>query len=99
MDRNYRLQIPINAKTKKTLEKKAEEEGFASSTDLVRLLVHKFLLGEFKLQIVSSVDNIPMLDIETERRIHTSIQEINNGEYDLIDFKSNPRSLRNLYQD
>ena len=97
MSSNLRLQVPITNKIKKSLEKKAEEEGFSSPNDMVRLLIHKFLSGEFSFEIVSR--NNLQLSHETELRLAKSIAEINNGDYDLIDFNNNPKSLKSLYKD
>ncbi len=99
MAQNQRLQIPITTKTKKALEKKAEDEGFSSANDMVRLLIHKFISGDFIFQIAqnSTQPQYPMVDIETEKRIAQSIKEIKNGEYDLIDFEKNPNAFLDLF--
>ncbi len=99
MTQNLRLQVPISAKTKKALEKKAEDEGFSSANDLVRLMIHKFLMGDFNFQIVPNSKQYPMLDLESEKRIYQSLQEIKNGDYDLIDFKKNPNAFLDLYKE
>ncbi len=99
MTQNLRLQVPISAKIKKALEKKAEDEGFSSANDLVRLMIHRFLLGDFNFQMVQSSKSYPMLDLETEKRLYQSLQEIKNGDYDLIDFKKNPNAFLDLYKE
>lgn len=99
MAQNQRLQIPITSKTKKALEKKAEDEGFSSANDMVRLLIHKFIAGDFVFQIAqNSNQQYPMVDIETEKRIAQSIKEIQNGEYDLLDFEKNPNAFLDLFK-
>jgi len=55
------------------------------------------LSGEFSFEIVSR--NNLQLSHETELRLAKSIAEINNGDYDLIDFNNNPKSLKSLYKD
>lgn len=99
MPQNLRLQIPINSKTKKALEKKAEDEGFSSANDMVRVLIHKFISGDFAFQITQNNNQYPMVDLETEKRIYQSLQEIKKGDYDLIDFKKNPNAFLDLYKE
>ncbi len=97
MSKNWRLQIPLDNKIKKSLEKKATEEGFSSSNDLVRLLIHKFLNGDFRLTLVPHAS--ALVDLETERRIYQSLKEIKQGDYDLIDFDKDSKALNKLCKD
>ena len=62
MSKNYRLQIPISEKNKQALDLRAEQEGFSSANDLVRLLVHKFLIGLIISQEGSPVKNQPEVE-------------------------------------
>ncbi len=42
------------------------------------------------------MDQIPYVDFETEQKIAKNLQEIQNGNYDLLDFNENPNALKNL---
>lgn len=41
----------------------------------------------------------PMVDLETEKRIYESLQEIKKGDYDLIDLQKNPNAFLDLYKE
>ena len=97
MSKNHRLQIPISLENKQALDHKAEKEGFSSSNDLVRLLIHKFLKNDLSIQVVAT-QHTPMLDAETEQRVYQSMKEIEQGDCDEIDFAKNPNAFLDSYK-
>ena len=48
----FKLQIPINLELKKKLRQKAEEIGFSSVNEIVRLLITNFAKGNLNLSFV-----------------------------------------------
>lgn len=98
MVQDSKLQIPINQKLKSALKKKAEALGFSSSNEIVRVLVQNFVNGNINLAFISNPkeESIPLLDLETEKNIAKSLDEIKRGDFDILDFNKNPDCLKNL---
>ena len=58
MTYQFKLQIPITRELKETLKQKAEEIGFSSVNEIVRLLITNFAKGKLNLSFVYKSKNI-----------------------------------------
>lgn len=98
MNQDSKIQIPLNSKLKAALRKKSESYGFSSVNEALRLLIQNFVTGNIVIQFVQPNLNqqIPYLDLETESRMTKNLQEISDGDYDILDFKKNPNALKDL---
>ncbi len=100
MNQDSKIQIPLNSKLKAALRKKSEAYGFSSVNEALRLLIQNFVTGNIVIQFVQPNLNqsIPYLDLETESRMTKNLQEIRDGDYDILDFEKNPNALKDLLE-
>lgn len=98
MTQDSKIQIPLNSKLKAALRKKSEAYGFSSVNEALRLLIQNFVTGNIVIQFVQPNLNqsVPYLDLETESRMTKNLQEIKDGDYDILDFEKNPNALKDL---
>jgi len=91
MEKNTKLQIPISQKLKKTLEKRSSELGFSSVNETVRVLLQNFAVGNINIGITQGSTHYPLINLETEKRISESYDDIKKGHYTKI----NKTTLKN----
>ncbi len=97
MTKETKLQIPITNKFKTALSKKADEFGLSSANEVARFVLHHFINGNYSVALVDShLAAIPMLDEETEKRVHESMEAYKRGEYDILDYNKDKNALRKV---
>ncbi len=94
MPQDTKIQVPITQKLKKGLKDKAEKLGFSSVNEAVRLLLQNFVNGNITIQFVQP--STELVDMATEKRIEKSLKEIEDGEFDLLDFAKDPEALKKI---
>ncbi|NQY80121.1 MAG: hypothetical protein HRT47_07395 [Candidatus Caenarcaniphilales bacterium] len=96
MVQDSKLQIPVNQKLKTALKKKADQLGFSSSNEVVRVLIQNFVNGNIDIQFTSSKPNTNLIDLETEKSIVNSLKEIKEGQFDVINFDEDEMALEKI---
>ena len=84
----FKLQIPINLALKEKLRQKAEEIGFSSVNEIVRLLITNFAKGNLNLSFVYKSRDISEEIDETDLKniIASGLVEYKKGETKKLDF-------------
>jgi hypothetical protein len=86
---NFKLQVPLDKKTKNEADKKAEELGFSSLQELVRVLLKNFSAGKINLffhpyeEYLSEKEEKRLLGIE--RRLNKEIGSGKNKPFSSIE--------------
>lgn len=92
MARQEKIQVPLSSELKQGLKAKANDLGFSSSNEAVRLLIHNFVQGNITMHMHSNQPTYKMqlgpteiLDANTEIRLGKALEEYKNGEYITLD--------------
>ena len=84
----FKLQIPITRELKEMLKEKAEEIGFSSVNEIVRLLITNFAKGNLNISFVhKSKDLIEKInEIDLKNVIAEGLVEYKKGKTKKLDF-------------
>ena len=88
MTYQFKLQIPITFELKEKLKQKAEEIGFSSVNEIVRLLLTNFAKGNLNLSLVYKPKDIIQETNETDLKniIAEGLVEYKKGKTKKLDF-------------
>lgn len=89
------LQIPMNPKLKKNAEKKAEEEGFSSLQEAVRVFLSKFADGRLEAGFREQFPPV-QLSPKAIKRYNKMDEDIKSGKMKLKSFNSVDELMEDL---
>lgn len=75
----FKLQVPISEELNKKVKKKAEQIGFSSVNDVVRLLLTNFANGNLSLSFIETKSKNEIASKRLEEVIIKGIEEYNRG--------------------
>jgi len=85
MANQFKLQIPITLELKEKLKQKAEEIGFSSISDIVRLLITNFAKGNLNLSLVYKPKEIAE-ETDLKSIVAEGLVEYKKGKTKKLDF-------------
>ena len=76
-----KIQVPINNKVRRKAEKVAEDYGFSSVQEVIRLFLNDFAIGNIKLSFIKNTDEYitPEFEVYLNDQLKIAEEEIKNG--------------------